>query len=78
MQQSENGNSLEQYRQVVGMHSVYLVAKKFGGCFKGKFWGSVLLLFYLGAIYLPVLKSLVHIYEMFQMNRLGLTQILHS
>ena len=63
------------YRQVVGMHSVYLVAKEFRGFLKGKFWCSVLLLFYLEAIYLPVLKSLVHIYEMPQMNRLWLSPI---
>ena len=62
------GNSLQQDRLIVGMHSVYLVAKEFRGCFKGKFWCSVLLLFYLEAIYLPVLKRLVHIYEMSQMN----------
>ena len=59
------------------MHSVYLVAKEFRGCFKGKFWCSVLLLFYLEAIYLPVLKSLVHIYVMSQINCLRLTQILY-
>ena len=53
-----------QTSRIVDMHSVYLVAKEFTGCFKGKFWFSVLLLFYLDAIYLPVLKSLVHIYEM--------------
>ena len=69
------GNSLQQYRLIIGMHSVYLVAKEFRGCFKGKFWCSVLLLFYLEAIYLPVLKRLVHIYEMSQMNCPWLTQI---
>ena len=63
------------YRLAVGMHSVYLVAKEFRGCFKWKFWCSVLLLFHLEAIYLPVLKSLVHIYEMSQINHLWLTQI---
>ena len=69
------GNTLQQYRQVVGMHSIYLVVKEFRGCFKGKFWCSIVLLFHLEAIYLPVLKSLVHMYEMWQMNRLWLTQI---
>ena len=42
---------------------------------KGKFWRSIVLLFYLEAIYLPVLKSSVHMDEMWQMNRLWLTQI---
>ena len=51
------------------------LVKEFRGCFNGKFWCSIVLLFYLEAIYLPVLKSLVHMYEMCQMNRLWLTQI---
>ena len=51
------GNTLQQYRQVVGMHSIYLVVKKFQGCFNGKFWCFMVLLFHLEAIYLPALKS---------------------
>ena len=31
--------------------------------------------FHLEAIYLPVLKTLVHVHEMWQMNRLWFTQI---
>ena len=73
------GNTLrqsKQYRQVVGMLSIYLVVKEFRGCFKGKFWCSIVLLFHLQATYLPVLKGLVHMYEMWQMNhRVWLTQI---
>ena len=45
------GNSFK-HRLVVGMHFVHLVAKEFRGCFKGKFWCSVLPLFYVEAIYL--------------------------
>ena len=63
------------YRQVVGMHSIYLVVKEFRGCFKGKFWRSIVLLFHFKALYLSVLKSLVHMYEKWQMNRMWLTQI---
>lgn len=51
-------NSLQQYRLAIGINFVYLVAKEFRGCLKGKFWCSVLPLFYVEAIYLPVLKSL--------------------
>lgn len=65
----------EQYRQVFGMHSIYSVVKEFRGCFKGKFWCYIVLLFHLEAIYLPVLKGLVHMYEMWQMNCLWLTEI---
>ena len=57
------------------MHSIYSVVKEFRGCFKGKFWRSVVLLVHLNAIYLPVLKSLVHMYEKWQMYRLWRTQI---
>ena len=39
------GYSLQQYRLVVGMHSVRLVTKEFRRCFKGKFWFSVVLFF---------------------------------
>ena len=38
--QLKTGNCLQQYRQVVGMHSVYLVVKDFRGCLRGKFWCS--------------------------------------
>ena len=69
------GNTLQQSEQVFGMHSIYSVVKEFRGCFKGKFWRSIVLLFHLEVIYLPVLESLVHMYEMWQMNRLRLTQI---
>ena len=51
MRRSQNGEFFQQYRLVVDMHSVYLVAKEFEGCFKGKFWFSVLLLFYLGHVH---------------------------
>ena len=57
------------------MHSIYSVVKEFRGCLKGKFWCSIVLLFHLKTIYLPVLKSLVQMYEKWQMNRLWLTQI---
>ena len=48
MRRSQNGEFFQKYRLVVDMQSVYayLVAKEFRGCFKGKFWFSVLLLFY--------------------------------
>ena len=57
------------------MHFIYSVVKEFRGCFKGKFWRSIVRLFHFKAICLPVLKSLVHVYEKWQMNRYWLTQI---
>ena len=69
------GNSLMQYRIVTGMHSIYLKAREYSECFKGKFWSSLVLLFYMQAIYLPVLKTLIHQFELTRLNRLWLTQI---
>ena len=46
------------------MHSLYSVVKELRGCFKGKFWCSIVLF----------LKSLVHLYEMWQIESL-ITQI---
>ena len=41
----------------------------------GKFWSTMLLLFYMEAIYLPALKVVVQNYNMMRFNRLWLTQI---
>ena len=41
----------------------------------GKFWSTILLLFYMEAIYLPTLKVVVQNYNMMRFNRLWLTQI---
>ena len=57
-------NSLDQYRLVVGMHCVYLALGEHRGCFKGKFWCSMLLLFYFATIYLPVLKRVIRNFEL--------------
>ena len=69
------GNSLAQYRVAIGMHKIYLTSREYRDCFKGKFWCSLLLLFYLEAIYLLVLKLVVSRFKMMQWNHLWLTQI---
>ena len=56
------GNTLQQYRLVVSMHSVYLAVTEYRGYFKGRFWHSVLLLFYFAVIYLPALKRVTHLW----------------
>ena len=53
------GNKLQQYRLVVGLHSVNLVTKEFWRCSKGKFWCSVVLLFYLERMSIGYLEPLV-------------------
>lgn len=69
------GNSLDQYRLVVGMHCVYLALREYRRCFKGKFWCSMLLLFYFATSFLPVLKRVIRYFEPIKMNRLWLTHI---
>ena len=69
------GDSIEQYRAAVGSHFVFLKSLEYKKCFKSKFWCTMVLLFYMEAIYLPVLKAAVHRYNVMQMNRLWLTQI---
>ena len=56
-------------------HSVYLALREYRGCFKGKFWCCMLLLFYFAAIYLPVLKRVIRYFKLTKMNRLWLAQI---
>ena len=72
------GNSLAQHRVAIGMHKIYLTSREYRDCFKGKFWCSLLLLFYLEAIYFRVLKLVVSRFKMMQWNRLWLTQIYQS
>ena len=69
------GNSLLQYRLVIGMHVSYLKRREYNESSRGRFWNCLVLLFYLEAIYLPVLKTLVYRYELMQFNRLWFTQV---
>lgn len=69
------GNSLLQYRLVIGMHVSYLKRREYNESSRGRFWNCLVLLFYLEAIYLPVLKTLVYRYELMQFNRLWVTQV---
>ena len=68
-------NSLLQYRLVIGMHVSYLKTREYIGSFRGRFWNCLVLLFYLEAIYLPVLKTLVYRYELMQFNQLWVTLV---
>ena len=72
---SKMGNSLEQYRATIGTHFIFLMSRRFQLCMTGKFWSTILLLFYMEAIYLPTLKVVVQNYNMMRFNRLWLTQI---
>ena len=69
------GNSLQQYRAALGSHFIYLKSRDYNRCFKGKFWCSMVLLYYMEAYYLPVLKTVVDRYKTMMINRFWLTQI---
>ena len=72
------GNSLEQYRIVIGMHCNYLKARESRKCFKGRFWSCLVLLFCMEAIYLPVLKTLVHRFELIKSIACGLPKYIFT
>ena len=69
------GIDLQQFRAVLGRHNIYLKVRCYRECFKGKFWCTMLLLFYMEAVYLPALKTAVHNYEKTMMNHLWFTQM---
>ena len=57
---------------------IYLTSREYQDCFKGKFWCSLLLLFYLAAVYLPQSPKILLVASQFQVNEvncLWLTQI---
>jgi len=67
--------SLMQYRASVGLHNIFLKAKEFSHCVKGQFWSTLLFMFYLEAIYLPVLQRQVRLWQMNYYAGLWLTQM---
>ena len=56
--------SLMQYRASVGLHDNFLKAKELSHCVKGQFWSTLLFMFYLETIYLPLLQRQVHLWQM--------------
>ena len=64
------GNSLKQYRETIGTHFI-LSSRHYQLCMTGKFWSTILLLFYMEAIYFVVQNYNM----MMRFNRLWLTQI---
>ena len=51
------GNSLQQYRIVIGMHCNYLKARESRKCFTGRFWSCLVLLFLHGSNILTCFKN---------------------
>ena len=59
---AQMANSLQQYRLVVGMHSVYLAVRSIDDASRGNS-GFYAALVYFTAIYLPVLKRVIRYFE---------------
>ena len=53
--------SLMQYRASVGLHDNFLKAKELSRCVKGQFWSTLLFMFYLEMICLPLLQRQVRL-----------------
>ncbi|XP_078383037.1 uncharacterized protein LOC144665645 [Oculina patagonica] len=67
--------SLMQYRMAVGLHYAFLKAREISRCVKGQFWSTLLFMFYLEAIYLPVLQRQVRLWQMNYYVRFWFTQM---
>ena len=67
--------SLTQYRVSVGLFNVFLKAKEFSHCVNGQLWSTLLFMFYLEAIYLPVLQRQVRLWQMNYFAGLWFTQM---
>ena len=55
---SNMGITLEQYRSRVGSRVNCLRQRQMNRCLTGKFWNTLLMLFYLNVFYLPTLKHM--------------------
>ena len=67
--------SLMQYRASVGLHDNFLKAKELSHCLKGQFWSTLLFMFYLETIYLPLLQRQVRLWQMNYYVGLRFTQM---
>ncbi|XP_078345270.1 uncharacterized protein LOC144630777 [Oculina patagonica] len=67
--------SLMRYRAAVGLHYIRLKAKEHSDRMRGKFWCTLLFLFYMETLYLPTLKRVIRSWQMTYYARLWLTQM---
>ena len=67
--------SLMQYRASVGSHDIFLKSKELSQCVKGHFWSTLLFMFYLESIYLPLLQRQVRLWQMNYYAGLWFTQM---
>jgi len=53
------GTTIEQYRSRIGCHNNIIKAKDVSSRVRGRFWNTMLMMFYLNVFYLPTLKDVV-------------------
>jgi len=53
------GTTIEQYRSRIGCHNNFVKAKDLSSLVPGRFWNTMLMMFYLTVFYLPTLKDVV-------------------
>ena len=57
------GTTIEQYRSRIGCHNNFVKAKDAFSGVRGRFWNTMLMMFYLNVFYLPTLKHVVGHYK---------------
>jgi len=48
------GTTIEQYRSRIGCHNNFVKAKDVSSRVRGRFWNTILMMFYLNVFYLPI------------------------
>ena len=57
------GTTIEQYRSRIGCHNNFVKVKDAFSGVRGRFWNTMLMMFYLNVFYLPTLKQVVGHYK---------------
>ena len=58
------GTTIEQYRSRIGCHNNFVKGKDAFSRVRGRFWNTMLMMFYLNVFYLPTLKDVVGHYKL--------------
>ena len=70
------GTTIEQYRSRIGCHSNFVKAKDAFSRVRGRFWNTMLMMFYLNVFYLPTLKDVVGHYKLWSEVMFWFTQMM--
>jgi len=70
------GTTIEQYRSGIGCHNNFVKAKDVSSRVRGRFWNTMLMMFYLNVFYLPALKDVVGHYKLSNEVMFSFTQMI--